>query len=265
MPEIMNAQNLKFGYSRENTVLEDFSFKVKNSEFVGLIGPNGSGKTTILKLLSGYLSPKAGDIFLGKQKINLLSSRQRARILGVVPQVISTTMPFTVKQVVEMGRTARISPFLPLRGHDHEAVCSAMNEMDVFEIKNSLFSQLSGGERQRTIIAAALAQEPEMLLLDEPTSSLDLGHKLQLMGLLKGLQARGMTVMAVSHDIELMAKYCDRLVLLKNGKVLASGAPPEIITPELIKEAYGCEVNVIVGINGEPLISAEIKAAEIKY
>ncbi|QSH42423.1 ABC transporter ATP-binding protein [Lentisphaerota bacterium ZTH] len=257
MPEILTAENLCFSYEKEKAILKQFCLGVDKGEFVGLIGPNGSGKTTILKLLSGFLLPESGNVLLDGKNICQLSSRQRAIKLGVVSQLIAAVMPFTVKQVVEMGRTARLSPLLPLRQQDNEAVCCALNEMDIFEIRNKLFNCLSGGERQRTIVAAALAQEPEMLLLDEPTSALDLGHKLRLMGLLKALQHRGMTVMAVSHDIELMARFCDRLILIKNGSVLAAGTPSEVIKPELIRQAYGCAVSVISGNNGEPLISAE--------
>ncbi|MDD5598407.1 MAG: ABC transporter ATP-binding protein, partial [Victivallaceae bacterium] len=158
---------------------------------------------------------------------------------------------------VEMGRTSRLPLFSPLRRHDHEIVEQALSEMDLRDLRSSRFNQLSGGERQRTVIASALAQEPELLLLDEPTAALDLGHKIKLMRILKTLQGRGIAVMVISHDIELMARYCDSLILLYRGKVIAGGAASEVIEPHLIKQAYDCDIEVTVK-NGIPQILPDL-------
>lgn len=246
---LIEAKNLQFGYTPDNLFLKDLSLGVQSADFLGLIGPNGSGKTTILKLLSGFLKPFSGKVFVKGQEIIHLNARDRARILAVVPQFVMSPMPYTVRQVVEMGRTSRLPLFAPLSHEDHEKVEKAINDMDLNALKSHRFNELSGGERQRTIIAAALAQEPEMLLLDEPTAALDLGHKIKLMRILKKLQSDGIAVMVISHDIELMARYCERLVLLHQGKVIASGRAPEIIRPDLIKQAYDCEVTIDKDLN----------------
>ena len=241
---IIQAVKLKFAYHPDKIILEDLNLNVRHGDFLGLIGANGSGKTTILKLLSGFLRPAHGKVLLKEHEIMSLSSRERARILAVVPQIVTTPMPYTVRQIIEMGRTTRLTLFSPLSHKDHEIVEQVINDMDLRNLCNSRFNELSGGERQRTIIASALAQEPELLLLDEPTAALDLGHKIKLMRILKKLQERGIAIMAISHDIELMAQYCDRLTLLHEGKVLASGTAHEVIESSLIKKAYDCDVKV---------------------
>jgi iron complex transport system ATP-binding protein len=246
---LIEAKNLQFGYTPDNLFLKDLSLDVYSADFLGLIGPNGSGKTTVLKLLSGFLKPFSGKVLVKGQEIVRLHARTRARILAVVPQLVMSPMPYTVRQVVEMGRTSRLPLFAPLSHEDHERVEKAVSDMDLDTLKFHRFNELSGGERQRTIIAAALAQEPELLLLDEPTAALDLGHKIKLMRILKKLQSNGIAVMVISHDIELMARYCERLVLLHQGRVIASGHAPEIIRPDLIKQAYDCEVTIDKDLN----------------
>lgn len=241
---IIQAIELKFAYHPDKVILEDLSLSVKQGDFLGLIGANGSGKTTILKLLSGFLRPAGGKVLLKEHEISTLNSRERSAILAVVPQIVTTPMPYTVRQIIEMGRTTRLALFSPLSHDDHKIVEQVMDDMDLRGLRNNRFNELSGGERQRTIIAAALAQEPELLLLDEPTAALDLGHKIKLMRILKKLQERNIAIMAISHDIELMAQYCDRLTLLHEGKVLASGTAHEVIESSLIKQAYDCDVKV---------------------
>jgi iron complex transport system ATP-binding protein len=254
MVNVIQATNLQFGYTPDKLLLKDLNLSVQQGNFLGLIGPNGSGKTTILKLLSGFLKPFSGSVFLKDQEILTLNSRVRARVLAVVPQIVMTPMPYTVRQIVEMGRTTRLPLFAPLGRRDHEIVEQTLTDMDLQSLCMSRFNELSGGERQRTIIAAALAQEPELLLLDEPTAALDLGHKIKLMRILKKLQSRGIAVMVISHDIELMARYCDRLTLLFKGNVLASGTVTEVIQPNLIKQAYDCDVEIVQSPGNIPQI-----------
>ena len=246
MADILKAIDLEFSYSPDKPLLTSFNMSVAKGEFLGLIGPNGSEKTTILRLLSGFLTPHLGNVELKGIDISMVANRTRAQILGVVPQLVSTPMPYTVQQVIEMGRTSRLPLFAPLSAKDHSVVKSAIHDMDLDDLRNHQFNEISGGERQRTIIASALAQEPEILLLDEPTAALDLGHKIKLMRILKKLQERGMAIMVISHDIELMARYCDTMTMLHKGKVIASGKANEILNPELIKKAYDCEVTVTI-------------------
>jgi iron complex transport system ATP-binding protein len=254
MDKVIQAIDLSFAYNPDKPLLENLNLSVEQGGFLGLIGPNGSGKTTILKLLSGFLKPLSGQVLLNKQRISTLDSRKRAGLLAVVPQFVMTPMPYTVKQIVEMGRTSRLPFFSPLRRYDHEVVEQAIADMDLQDLRDNRFNQLSGGERQRTVIASALAQEPELLLLDEPTAALDLGHKIKLMRILKTLQERGIAIMVISHDIELMARYCDNLTLLYRGKVIASGTASEVIEPQLIKQAYDCEVKIKRNQDGIPQI-----------
>ena len=254
MDNVIQAVNLQFSYKADKPLLKDLNLKVKQGGFLGLIGPNGSGKTTILKLLSGFIKPFSGEVLLNNQKLSSMDSRMRAHFLAVVPQLITTPMPYTVRQIVEMGRTSRLPLFAPLGHEDYESVENAVKDMDLQNLQYCRFNELSGGERQRTIIAAALAQEPELLLLDEPTAALDLGHKIKLMRILKKLQARGIAIMVISHDIELMARYCDSLTLLCEGKVLASGTAAEVIQPDLIKQAYDCDIELKEYSNNIPHI-----------
>ncbi|MDD5698677.1 MAG: ABC transporter ATP-binding protein [Victivallaceae bacterium] len=254
MTEVIKAVNLQFGYTPGELLLKDLNLNVRPGDFLGLIGPNGSGKTTILKLLSGFLRPFAGRVLLRDREILALSNRERARLLAVVPQFVMTPMPYTVRQVVEMGRISRLPLFAPLRRADRDTVEQAIDDMDLRDLRLHRFNELSGGERQRVIIAAALAQEPELLLLDEPTASLDLGHKTKLMRILKKLQERGIAIMVISHDIELTARYCSRLTLLWAGEVLADGPVSEVIRPHLIKQAYDCEVEITTAHNNIPQI-----------
>jgi iron complex transport system ATP-binding protein len=255
MTEILKAEKLSFAYNTAKPLLHELDLTVNRGDFLGLIGPNGAGKTTIFRLLSGFLKPHSGSVSLHGKDIRVISHRERAKIMAVVPQFITSPMPFTVRQVVEMGRTSRLSNIMPLSVEDRQAVQQALDEMDLVNLAENYFNQLSGGERQRTMIAAALAQEPEILLLDEPTAALDLGHTVKLMAILNSLRQRGITVMTISHDIELMARYCRQLILLRNGTILASGTPNEIITPEQIENAYGCKVEIVNGPQGEPLLS----------
>lgn len=254
MDNVIEAVKLKFAYRPDKPLLSELNLNVRRGDFLGLIGPNGSGKTTILKLLSGFLRPSSGEVLLKGQGLLKLDSRERARVLAVVPQLVMTPMPYTVRQIVEMGRTTRLPLFAPMKHEDHELVKQVINDMDLRSLQSNRFNELSGGERQRTIIASALAQEPELLLLDEPTAALDLGHKIKLMRILKKLQARGIAIMVISHDIELMVRYCDRLELLCEGKILASGTASEVIQPHLIKQAYDCDIEVNRSLNDIPHI-----------
>lgn len=254
MDKVIQAIKLQFAYRQDNFLLQEMNLAVRQGDFLGLIGANGSGKTTMLKLLSGFLRPSSGKVLLKGRDILTLSSRERARSLAVVPQIVTTPLPYTVRQIITMGRTTRLAFFSPLSNKDHGIVEQVIDELDLQGIQNRRFNELSGGERQRIIIAAALAQEPELLLLDEPTAALDLGHKIKLMRTLKNLQARGIAIMVISHDIELMARYCDRLTLLYRGQLLASGTASEVINPDLIKRAYDCDVEVCLKAGNTPQI-----------
>jgi ABC-type cobalamin/Fe3+-siderophores transport system ATPase subunit len=250
------AEKINFAYPDTPPLLKDFSLALEPLSFTGLIGPNGAGKTTVFKILSGSLTPHSGSVSLNDRPIRKIPHRERASCLAMVPQFVATPMPYTVRQIVEMGRISRLSRFGLLSRHDRDQIERAMHEMDIIDMADRPFSNLSGGERQRTVTAASLAQEPEILLLDEPTASLDLGHSVRLMELLTELRSkRGMAIMLISHDIQLCAHYCSRLVLLRNGKITADGSPEEVVTPKIIGETYQCRVETVKDSAGRPLLS----------
>ena len=252
----LHAENIYFSYPESSPLLEDFSFDLEDNSFTGLIGPNGAGKTTIFRILSGSLMPQRGMVYLEDKPVRDVPHRERASKLAMVPQFVSTPMPYSVRQIVEMGRISRLSRFGWMSRYDREQVEVAMQETDISDLANKQFSNLSGGERQRTMAAAALAQEPDILLLDEPTASLDLGHSVRLMELMVELQSkRGMAIMIISHDIQLCAHYCSRLVLLNQGKITADGTPAEVVTPDIIGRTYQCRVETVKDSTGRPLLS----------
>ena len=206
MDFVFTAENLDLGYSGANPLLSSFSIALSKGGLVGLLGPNGAGKSTVLKLLSGYLKPSSGIVRLMGEDVSTVPDKNRSRLLAVVGQNVLSPLPFNARQIVEMGRAARVPRFSPFSEADAAAVESAMSEMDVARFADRMFNALSGGEKQRVKLAAALAQEPDVLLLDEPTSQLDMGHSARLMRhLLKITRGRGVSNKVVSHDIQLVA------------------------------------------------------------
>jgi iron complex transport system ATP-binding protein len=256
MDFVLTAENLDFGYSGANPLLRSFSIALSKGGMVGLIGPNGAGKSTVLKLLSGYLKPSSGIVRLMGEDVSTMPDKNRSRLLAVVGQNVLSPLPFTARQVVEMGRAARVPRFSPFSEADAAAVESAMSEMDVVRFADRMFNALSGGEKQRVKLAAALAQDPDVLLLDEPTSQLDMGHSARLMRhLLKINSGRGVSIMVVSHDIQLVAGFMREIVFIRDGSLVASGKPDEVLTPSIIGECYDCDVEVYNSPSGGTAVS----------
>ncbi|HEY7531840.1 MAG TPA: ABC transporter ATP-binding protein [Nitrospiraceae bacterium] len=234
-----------------NWVLEQLSFHVAGGEILGIVGPNGSGKSSLLKVLAGLILPYGGTILLGGQPIRQFSQQDIARFIAVVPQEYLQVFPFTVAETVLMGRFPHRAPrFWSLGlGDDSEQdfMCAqrAMIETDVLSLADRLVSDLSGGERQRVIIARALAQEPKILLLDEPTAFLDINHQIEICSLINRLRnERQLTVVLVSHDLNVASQYCDRVLMLKDGRLCRIGSPGETIRPDVLRMVYGCDVVV---------------------
>lgn len=235
---MIEARDIEFSYE-DQRVIDGVSFRVEDGEFVGLIGPNGSGKTTLLKLLSKVLRPQGGSITIGGRDIARITGREMARTIAVVPQESNVLFPFTVREIVLMGRYPRLGPLSFERRSDVETAEEMMCITDVAQFADRLISEVSGGEKQRVIIARALAQQPRALLLDEPTAFLDLRHQMEVYELLKSLnEKRGITVVCVSHDLNLAARYCRRLMLLHGGRIAADGAPQAVLTPENILRVF---------------------------
>ncbi len=245
MPEpAIYAHNLTCGYDGRE-VLHGLSVTVARGEFVGVLGPNGSGKSTLLRAITGVLPLAAGEVELLGQPLRRLRRREIARRVGVVPQAGPAAFEFTVREVVAMGRAPHMARLQGETPHDRAAIEAALERTDCVALADRLISELSGGEAQRAIVARALAQEPELLLLDEPTAFLDLSHQGEIFELLRRLnRAEGLTVMCISHDLNLASLYCDRLVLLREGVVADEGRPEQVVTAERIKQVYGASVLV---------------------
>ena len=226
-------------------VLDDLSFQIPSGSFFILIGPNGSGKTTLLKLLVGLLPSPRGCIQLLDRSLQEYSSRQMARHIAYVSQKVGVEFPFSALQVVLMGR----APHLGMLGFegmaDHKLARQAMELMGVTHLARRRLDQLSGGEQQRVFIARAICQQPQIILLDEPTAALDLAHQVRVMDLMDTLRIQhGVTVVMVSHDLNLAAMYADQLLLLSRGRLARLGSPRKVLDYELLEQVYGCPVLV---------------------
>ncbi len=238
---MLNAKNIETFYGDEK-ILDSVCLSVKKG-FTGIIGPNGSGKTTLLKSVSRVLEPASGVVLLDGKDIYKMRAKDAAKDMAVVPQDTSVKFDFTVKEVVLMGRNPHLGRFEIEGARDMEIAEDAMKLTNTLHLADRPITQISGGERQRVIIAKALTQEPMVLLLDEPTSHLDINYQSEILDLIKGLSKK-MAVLAVFHDLNLAARYCDELVLLDKGGVSALGRPEDVITPKNIESAYGIEVVV---------------------
>ena len=238
MTSPLDATDLRVRLGGES-VLAGVSASVERGEFVGLVGPNGAGKTTLLHTLNGTHSPDAGTVRVDGQPVGAQSSREVARQVATVPQETTLSFAFSVADVVEMGRTPYVSRFGTTTPEDHEAVERAMAAAEVAAFADRSVQSLSGGERQRVLLARALAQETETLLLDEPTASLDINHQVRTLELVADAVADGRAVVAAIHDLDLAARYCDRLLLLADGAIRAAGDPASVLASDALQTAFG--------------------------
>ncbi len=220
--------------------------RVDDGEIVGLVGPNGAGKTTLLRLVSGVLKPDAGRIVIRSTDVSTVASGNRARLVAVVPQDPQLPLSFRVIDLVLMGRNPHLKLLQSEGQGDLEIASRAMNLTNVEHLADRTLDTLSGGERQRAVVAMALAQEAPLLLMDEPTSSLDLSHQTRVLDMVVGVQEkRGGAVLIAMHDLTLAAQYCDRVVMLSHGTVYAEGPPQHVLTAENVGAVYGTEVFVM--------------------
>jgi iron complex transport system ATP-binding protein len=243
---LLEMQRVSFGY-REQTLLYEVSLRIRRGEMIGLLGPNGSGKTTLLRLLSGVLQPQQGQVLLKGRDLCQWGRRGTAQHIAVVPQELHMPFDFTVEHMVGLGRTPFVASFWRTRGRqDHDLVQDAMAAAGVATLAERIFNELSGGERQRVMIAMALAQQPAVLLLDEPTSHLDIKYQIETLELVQRLNSeRTMTIVAAMHDLNLASRYFSRLLLFQRG-IVADASPTEVLEPGLLCRVYG--INVQVGI-----------------
>jgi len=241
---ILRFDGVGFGYGPAR-VLDDVSMDVGEGEVIGILGPNGSGKSTLLNLMDGILEPQAGAVLVRGEPIGNLTRDQVARQIAMVSQEHHFRFPFSVLQVVLMGRFPHLKGLQFEGSGDMEVVRRALQATHSLELADRPIHELSGGERQRVLIARALAQEPGLILLDEPTSFLDLKYKREIFRLIGRLsREKGLGVVVVSHDIDLVAQYCARVVLLKEGSICSVGDPGQVITAKNIESVFECPVRV---------------------
>jgi iron complex transport system ATP-binding protein len=241
--EILRVEDLACGYGGED-VLRGVSLAFHRGEMVGLIGPNGAGKTTLFRAVSGALPPSRGAVFLSGRSLHAIPPAEAALRMASTPQVLDVPFSFSVEAFVGMGRLPHLGRFSPMREKDREIVRRVLALMDLLDFGARPLNTLSGGERQRAIIAQALAQEPELLLLDEPAAHLDINHQVEVFELLHKIRAGGPAVVVVLHDLNLAAEYCERIILLKEGRVSAEGTPGEVITSKNLAGAFGVRLEV---------------------
>ena len=243
---VLEARGVRFRHhGSEAPLFDGLSLSLTGGEFAGIIGPNGSGKTTLLRVLSGVVTPEAGDIRLAGRPLRSIPPRERARLVAVVFQETQVLFNFSVLEIALMGRAPHLGPWGLERPEDFDAARGALREMDLSDQEEKHLQELSSGERQRALLARALAQEPRILLMDEPTAFLDLKHRLQIYEILARLNRdRGLTVVATSHDLNLAARYGSRLVLMHRGRLAADGPPAAVLTAGLIREVYETETRV---------------------
>jgi iron complex transport system ATP-binding protein len=238
------VKHLRVSYGRQS-VLRDLSLEVPEGVFFIIIGPNSSGKTTLLRAIAGAVPPQQGQVELWGTPVEHFSKKKLARLVAVVPQRVPTDIPFTVQEVVLMGRSPHVGWLGLEQARDLELATEAMTFTNVAHLARRPLPQLSGGELQRVIIARAICQQPRLILMDEPTAALDPAHQVNIMDLMAELQReRGLTVIMISHDLNLAAMYGEQLLLLKAGKVVQGGRPAEVLTYEQLEKAYGCTMLV---------------------
>jgi iron complex transport system ATP-binding protein len=242
---VFKADALQVGYN-ERTVIEGLSVSIERGGITALVGPNGSGKSTLLKTLSRLLKPSGGVVYLDGKEITRMSTTTVAREIAILPQGPVAPAGLTVGELVEQGRYPHAGPLRMLRHQDYTAIAEALTLTDMERFAGRPLDSLSGGERQRAWIALALAQATSVLLLDEPTTFLDIGHQLEVLELVRRLNVeRAMTIILVLHDLNQAARYSSRMITLQDGRIVADGAPVDVMTPSLLAEVFGVHAHIM--------------------
>lgn len=251
MSPLLKVENIFGGYHKE-PVIKGISLEIRKGDFIGIIGPNGSGKTTLLRLISRVLQPQKGNIYLEGKDIKAMGLKEFCQSVAFVGQDTAINFSFSVLEIAAMGRIPHLKRLQLESKRDMDIVEKSLGMTDALQLKEKKINELSSGERQRVVIAKALAQEPVLLYLDEPTSHLDIGHQIQVLDLLKRLnRSGGLTIVMVLHDLNLASEYCNRIVLLNEGKVFKDGSPREVLTYQNIEAVY----KTVVVVNDNPVSS----------
>ncbi|MDK9364900.1 iron-enterobactin ABC transporter ATP-binding protein [Lelliottia wanjuensis] len=251
----LRGEKLTLGYGKK-IVVDELTVSIPDGHFTAIIGPNGCGKSTLLRTLSRLMTPQHGSVFLDGEQIQSYASKEVARRIGLLAQNATTPGDITVQELVARGRYPHQPLFTRWRKEDEEAVARAMQATGITDLARQSVDTLSGGQRQRAWIAMVLAQETAIMLLDEPTTWLDISHQIDLLELLSDLnRTQGYTLAAVLHDLNQACRYATHLIALRDGKIVAEGAPKEIVTPELIERIYGMRCMIIDDpVAGTPLV-----------
>ena len=258
MKSAIQLNNLIFQYQKTGWKLGPLSIGFREKKLTGIIGPNGSGKSTLVSALSRKLDFK-GEIKIGGNDIKNYSSEQWANIIAYLPQRIPVQFNFTVEQTIAFGRYSKAGLMGFLNESDHKVIEKCLKQTDLINLRDRMLSELSGGELQRTHLASVLVQEPEILLLDEPTSSLDIHHQIEFYGVVRECVDNGMTVIIVTHELTLASHFCDELVLISDGKLIEHNVPEKVVCEELIRDVYGEKIRVLVHPEtGRPMVVPEI-------
>ena len=237
--------SISAGYRAGESVIEQIDLRVEEGSFTGLIGPNGCGKTTLLRVMSGIITPTAGSVHLAGNRLDQLSRREIARHCAVVPQEAPISFAFTVRETVTMGRHPYVGRFRSLSDFDESIIDEVMVRTATDHLADRSVLELSGGERQRVVIARALCQQPQVLLLDEPTAHLDINHQIELLELLSELSDKQrLTIVCATHDLNHASAYCDRILLMQDGRSRAFGNPGQVISHATILDTYGVDVHI---------------------
>jgi iron complex transport system ATP-binding protein len=241
---LIDMSDVVFSYGKEQ-VIKQVSLEIESGEFIGIIGPNGSGKSTLLRLIGALIQNQQGQIQFKQEDIREISRKTLARSVAWIPQDVTMIFPFKVEEIVMMGRHPYQSPFNFEDENDWDITRRAMEETDTLSLSHRRFNEISGGEKQRVMMAGALAQNPELLLLDEPTSSLDIKYQLEILNILRRLnQQNGKTIVVAIHDLYLASKYCDRLILLNEGRIIHDGPPVKVLRKDILEKVYGVQIKI---------------------
>ncbi len=244
MVDILDIDDISYDYTG-SVVIEEIGFQVAAGEVFGILGPNGSGKTTLLKILNRNLRSKTGTVLIEHEDLSRLTKNEIAKRMAVVPQNNEISFAFTVTDIVMMGRMPSLERFQMESEEDLRIVFDAMEKTKTLQFANRFINQLSGGERQRAIIARALAQQPKIILMDEPTLHLDVNHQLEVLDMVHRLsREQGMTVIIVSHDLSLVARYCDKMILIHDHRIEAAGGVDAVLTPENMRKVFNIEASL---------------------
>jgi len=253
--ELLTIKGVTYQYPGSSWRLSESSLFIGKGQIKGIIGPNGSGKSTLLKIAASVIAQKSGKVEFEGQDLSAMSHKKRARLVGYLPQHIQSHLDYIVEEIVAMGRFAHLPGAGFMRPEDIDVIEKCMDQTNTNQVRHRRFSRLSGGEKQRVLLASVLAQEPGVLLLDEPTSAMDLHQQVNFFSMLAKLVDKGMAVVAVTHDLNLASVFFHRLVLMNQGKIVLEGAGEQILNSQLLDKTYGPGIEILTHpVSGRPVV-----------